>query len=165
MRGVLRVAKKEDIPQMVAIYNDAILSKISTADISLVDEKDQLKEFLRHDKKRYPIWVNEYHQKVIAFLGLKPFYGRAGYDKTCEVGIYIDKNFQGKKLGQKFLCEAITKSKELGFQNLLAFIFKDNLVSIKLFKKFGFKEWGNLPGVACIEGVEKDLVILGLRHE
>lgn len=165
MRGILRRAKKDDIPHIVNIYNDAILSKISTADVTPVLVKDKLKEFEKQDKKRYPIWVNEYSGKVIAYFSLKPFYGRAGYDKTCEIGIYIDKNFQGQKLGQYFLCEAISYAKELEFNNILAFVFKTNLVSMKLFKKLGFKEWGNLPQVACIDGVEKDLVILGFKIE
>lgn len=165
MRGVLREAVREDVPQMTAIYNDAILSRISTADVEPISEKESLENFLKHDKKRYPVWVNEYHGKIIAYLGLKPFYGRAGYDKSCEVSVYIDKNFQGQKLGQKFLLEIITRSRKLGFKNLLAFIFKDNVASVKLFKKFGFKEWGRLPQVACIDDMEKDLVILGLKHE
>jgi len=48
-------------------------------------------------------------------------------------------------------------------KTLLALIFADNLASQKLFKKLGFKEWGNLNGIANIEGVDKDLLLLGLR--
>ena len=33
----------------------------------------------------------------------------------------------------------------------------------QIFKKLGFKEWGNLNRVANIEGIDKDLLILGLR--
>lgn len=165
MTSNLREATKNDIEQITNIYNDAILSKISTADTSAVSMEQKLEDFLRQDKKRYPVWVNEYCGKVIAYIVLRPFHRRIGYDKTCEICIYIDKNFQGQKLGKKFLSEAINKTKELGFENLLAFIFKDNEVCIRLFKKFGFKEWGHLPKIAHVKQTEKDLVILGLKNE
>ncbi|NCD12653.1 MAG: N-acetyltransferase, partial [Epsilonproteobacteria bacterium] len=27
----------------------------------------------------------------------------------------------------------------------------------------GFKEWGHLSHVACVDGIDKDLLVLGLR--
>ena len=34
---------------------------------------------------------------------------------------------------------------------------------IRLFRGFGFDTWGSLPRVAVLDGVERDLVILGKR--
>jgi phosphinothricin acetyltransferase len=34
---------------------------------------------------------------------------------------------------------------------------------MKLVAGFGFETWGTLPRVAVLDGVERDLVILGLR--
>jgi len=42
-------------------------------------------------------------------------------------------------------------------------IFSHNIPSIKLFKSFGFKEWGILPDVAIMDGKEYSLSILGKR--
>lgn len=165
MLTTLRKATLADVEYMVKIYNDSIKNRISTADTKPVCVKSKKDEFKKVDMKRYPIWVSEYHEKIISFIAFKPFYGRDGYDKTCEISIYIDSNFQGQKLGQKFLSQVLEKVPEYGFENVLAFIFKDNLASVKLFKKFGFKEWGNLPKVACIDETEKDLLILGFRIE
>lgn len=165
MKSELKEAKLSDIASIVKIYNDSIKSRISTADTKPVSEEEKRLEFKNTDTKRYPIWVVEYHEKVIAFIAFKPFYGRDGYQKTCEISIYIDRNFQGQKLGQKFLASAIERLPKYGFVNALAFIFKDNLASVKLFKKLGFKEWGNLPQVASIDDIQKDLLILGYRVE
>jgi phosphinothricin acetyltransferase len=30
-----------------------------------------------------------------------------------------------------------------------------------LFRKFGFSQWGELPGVTLLDGVERDVIILG----
>jgi L-amino acid N-acyltransferase YncA len=47
---------------------------------------------------------------------------------------------------------------------LLGFVFAHNEPSLKLLKKFGFSEWGYLPQVANLDGIERDLVILGKRN-
>ena len=46
---------------------------------------------------------------------------------------------------------------------LLGFIFAHNEPSLRLFEKLGFARWGCLPRVAELDGVERDLVIVGLR--
>ena len=153
----------DDLPDIVKIYNTTVAGGISTADTEEVSVESKVAWFHSHDAKTRPIWVKEYHGKIIAWISFQPFYGRPAYSKTAEISIYLDPNFRGKKLGQQFLKEAIMKAPELGINNLLAFIFGDNTASLKLFKKFGFKEWGHLPGVAEIDANEKDLLILGLR--
>ncbi len=62
-----------------------------------------------------------------------------------------------------FLKEILDLSYEYGIENFLALIFADNPTSLKLFKKFGFKEWGHFPNVAKIHDEDKDLLILGLK--
>lgn len=162
MIDITRDATVEDIEDIVRIYNDAIQSRISTADTEPISVKTRMDEFKRQNKNQYPIWVREYHGKVIAFLSFKPFNERKGYFQSAELSIYLDRNFQGQKLGQQLLKEAIIKAPSLGFKNLLALIFSDNAPSVKLFKKYGFKEWGKFPKVARIDDKDKDLLVLGL---
>ena len=59
--------------------------------------------------------------------------------------------------------QAIRHAPTLGVATLLGFIFGHNGPSLALFRKFGFADWGRLPGVAALDGVERDLVILGRR--
>lgn len=157
-----RRAIQDDLAQIVKIYNSTVASGISTADTKEVSTQSRQAWFDAHTNER-PILVKEYHGKIIAWVSFDPFYGRPAYDKTAEISIYIDPNFRGKKLGQQFLEQAIELAPNLGIRTLLALIFKNNNASLKLFKKFNFKEWGTLPGVAMIEEDERDLVILGLK--
>ncbi len=46
---------------------------------------------------------------------------------------------------------------------IVGLIFAHNEPSLKLFERFGFKRWGLLPGVARLDGVERDLVVVGRR--
>jgi len=165
MLNELRKATLEDLPDIIKIYNEAISDGISTADSKTVSVEDKLEWFEAHTPN-YPILVKEYHGRIIAWISLQPFYANLfAYRYSARINIYIDKNFQGKKLGQQFLSEAMEEAKRLGIKTLLALIFADNPASYKLFKKLGFKEWGNLNRIATIEGVDKDLLILGQRIE
>ena len=61
------------------------------------------------------------------------------------------------------LQKAIDESKTRGIKNLLGFIFGHNEPSLKLFYKFKFVKWAHFPEVANMDGIERDLIILGLR--
>lgn len=163
MLNELRRATLDDLPEIIKIYNEAISDGISTADSKIVSVEDKLQWFEAHTPD-YPILVKEYHGRIIAWISLQPFYANLfAYRYSARINIYIDKNFQGKKLGQQFLNEAIEEAKNLGIKTLLALIFADNPASLKLFKKIGFKEWGNLSRIATIDGIDKDLLLLGQR--
>ncbi|MDM8332818.1 hypothetical protein QUW45_09125 [Limosilactobacillus pontis] len=47
----------------------------------------------------------------------------------------------------------------------MAYIFGHNQPSLKLFKRFDFRQWGFLPRVAELDGVQRDLVIMGRRFD
>ncbi len=163
MLSELRCATVEDLSEIIKIYNEAIIDGISTADSKVVTIEDKLEWFYAHTPA-HPILVKEYHGRIIAWISIQPFYANLlAYKESARINIYIDKNFQGKKLGQHFLNEAMDEAKRLGLKTLLALIFADNPPSLKLFKKLGFKEWGCLNRVATIAGSDKDLLILGQR--
>jgi len=159
----LRTANVEDLPEIIKIYNEAISDGISTADSKMVSVEDKREWFDAHSSG-HPILVKEYHGRIIAWISLQPFYANLyAYRFSARINIYIDKNFQGKKLGQQFLSEAIEEARSLGIKTVLALIFADNPASLKLFKKIGFKEWGNLNRIANVDGEDKDLLVLGQR--
>ncbi len=163
MLSELRHATVEDLPEIIKIYNEAIKDGISTADSKVVTTEEKMEWFNEHDEL-HPILVKEYHGRIIAWISIQPFYANLfAYRHSARINIFIDKNFQGKKLGQQFLTEAIEEAKEHNIKTLLALIFADNIPSLKLFKKLGFKEWGNLSRVATIDKTDKDLLVLGIR--
>ena len=102
---------------------------------------------------------------IAGWLSFQPFYGRPAYHATAEVSSFIASKFLRQGFGERLLIEAIRQSPNLGLNTLIGFIFGHNEASLKLFEKFGFERWGNLPGIAELDSVERDLVILGLRVE
>jgi phosphinothricin acetyltransferase len=88
---------------------------------------------------------------------------RPGYFITADIAIYLHPEYQNKRLGAYLLTQAVQHAPALGIETLTATIFASNDASIRLFKKFGFEQWGFMPRVARLEGIEKDLVLVGRR--
>ncbi|MEY2341197.1 N-acetyltransferase family protein [Acidithiobacillus sp. IBUN Pt1247-S3] len=159
----LRLATAEDLPEIVAIYNSTIPSRIVTADTEPVSVESRVPWFHAHDPSRRPVWVLEKGTEISAWLSVSDFYGRPAYAATVELAIYVKDGQRGKGHGSILLQHAIDTAPALGVSTLLGFIFAENRASVRLFEKFQFIEWGNLPAIAQLGGETRDLLILGRK--
>ncbi|MDP5339290.1 MAG: GNAT family N-acetyltransferase [Nodularia sp. (in: cyanobacteria)] len=159
----IRHANEIDLPAIVAIYNASIPSRKATADLEPVSVQSRLAWFQGRSPLQRPVWVIEVEGIVVGWLSFKSFYGRTAYDATAEISIYIAPSVHGRGLGGLLLAQAVSESPNLRIKTLLGFIFAHNQPSLKLFARFGFQQWGYLPQVAELDGVERDLIIMGLR--
>jgi phosphinothricin acetyltransferase len=159
----VRDANLNDLSNIVDIYNSTIASRMVTADTEPVSVKSREAWFNEHSPSSRPLWVVETQGKICGWLSFQSFYGRPAYQATTEVSIYIHEDFRGQKLGEYMLNTAIEACPKLHIKTLLGFIFGHNEPSLKLFSKFGFEKWAHLPNVAELDGIERDLIILGKR--
>ncbi len=159
----IRHANEIDLPAIVAIYNASIPSRKATADLEPVSVQSRRAWFQGRSPLQRPVWVIEVEGIVVGWLSFKSFYGRPAYDATAEISIYISPSVHGRGLGGLLLAQAVSQSPNLRIKTLLGFIFAHNQPSLKLFAKFGFQQWGYLPQVAELDGIERDLIIMGLR--
>lgn len=159
----IRDALETDLPAIIAIYNAAIPSRIATADLEPVSIENRLSWFYEHTPSLRPIWVMEVNQVIAGWLSFQSFYGRPAYHATAEISIYIAPAYQRCGMGRQLLTKAIHHSPHLGLRTLVCLIFAHNQPSLRLVESLGFQRWGHLPKVAELDGVERDLVILGRR--
>jgi L-amino acid N-acyltransferase YncA len=159
----IRDAVGEDLSAIVGIYNSTIPSRVVSADTEPVSVEQRLPWFREHEPSRRPIWVMEDGGEVIGWLSLSDFYdARPAYHATAEIGVYVREDYRGRGIGRRLVEEAISRAPELGLKTLTAGAFGHNEASVRLFEAMGFREWANFPGVAELDGVERDLVVLGL---
>jgi len=158
-----RIARREDLPQIVGIYNATIPSRLVTADTEPVSVESRVRWFNAHSADSRPLWVVEAHAHIAGWLSFSSFYGRPAYDKTAEISVYVDEAHRKQGLGSYLLTEALAHAPALKLDTLLGFIFGHNVPSLALFEKFGFQRWGVLPKVAELDDIERDLVIVGRR--
>ena len=159
----IRDAAHADLATIVAIYNAAIPGGLATADTSPVTPTNRRTWFDEHDPRRRPLWVAEDGRAIVGWLSFQSFYGRPAYQATAEVSVYVAPGHQGKGIGRALLEKAVAAGPGLGLRTLLGFIFGHNAPSLGLFERLGFQRWGVLPRVAELDGVERDLVIVGRR--
>ncbi|MEO6352940.1 MAG: N-acetyltransferase family protein [Burkholderiaceae bacterium] len=158
-----RTARIDDLPAIVAIYNSIVASRMVTADTEPVSVASRQAWFAEHTPEKRPLWVVESDAGIVGWLSYSNFYGRPAYAGTAELSIYLHQDARGKGLGSTLLSQAIAFAPEIGVHTLLGFIFGHNLPSLKLFDGFGFERWALLPRVATLDGIERDLLILGKR--
>ncbi len=161
----IRLARPEDLPAIVDIYNASIPGRLATADTEPVSVEQRREWFDRHTLSR-PIWVavNEQpgeDEQVLGWVSLEPFYGRPAYAQTVEVSLYLHPDAQGRGLGRTLLEFVLSQARSLDITHLVAYIFSHNAPSLGLFRKAGFESWGQLPGIAKMDGQRYGLTILG----
>ena len=159
----IRHATEADLPAIVAIYNASIPGRLATADTAPVSVEERRGWFAEFDAARRPIWVTLADGAVTGWIGLRTFYGRPAYHRTVEVAVYVAPHFQRKGTAAALLRHAMEQAPALGIATLVAFVFGHNEASLALFRRAGFSDWGVLPRVAELDGVESDLTILGRR--
>ena len=160
-----KFAEKDDLPKIVAIYNQVIKLKNVTADLAPISVSDRETWFANSSHDKYPIWIITDDDKIVGWCSFEPFYGRAAYQHTTEVSIYIDEATRGNHIGTQTIQFLATQLKQRHLQNIVAYVFKQNIPSMTLFKKQGFEQWGLLPQVAEIDGNHLDLAILGKHFD
>lgn len=159
----VRDALESDLPAIVEIYNATIPGRMVTADTEPVTVDSRRAWLHAHNPKTRPLWVALDNGVVCAWLSFNSFYGRPAYQPTAEVSVYIAETHRRRGLGRFLLARAIAGAPACGIRTLLGFIWAHNEPSLQLFAGFGFSTWGHLPRVAVLDGVERDLLIVGRR--
>ncbi|WP_273124767.1 GNAT family N-acetyltransferase [Bacillus weihaiensis] len=159
----IRDAIMEDLDRIVEIYNTSIPGQLATADLEEITVESRIPWFQDHNSHHRPLWVLCENSEIIGWLSFQSFYGRPAYNATAEVSIYIHPDVHGKGYARVLLEKAMNECPNLKIKTLLAFVFGHNIPSISLFKKYEFNEWAHLPKIADMDGVERDLIILGKR--
>jgi L-amino acid N-acyltransferase YncA len=158
-----RNATREDLPVIVEIYNSTVPGRMVTADTEPVSVESRFQWFQDHEPSRRPLWIVCSENQPVGWVSFQSFYGRPAYNATAEISIYVHENFRGIGFGKQILDHAMQKCESLQIKTLLGYIFAHNLPSINLFREKGFSEWGLFPKIAVLDGIERDLVILGKR--
>ncbi|CUS25453.1 sortase related acyltransferase [Paucilactobacillus oligofermentans DSM 15707 = LMG 22743] len=156
-------ATQNDLPKIVQIYNQAVPTRQSTADLEPVTVADRQAWFDSHNQQHRPLWLIKADGNTVGWISLADFYGRIAYDHTVEISIYLDTDYRGHHLGTQALKFVESQTGNFEIKTILAYVFGHNHPSQKLFKQFNYEQWAFLPEIAEMDGINRDLVILGKK--
>ena len=157
----IRDALESDFSAIVDIYNATVPTRMVTAELEPTTVKARLPWFRAHTPDRHPFWVMEIDGQIAGWLSVQSFLPRCAYRGTAEISVYVDQKFRRRGVGRILLEEAIARASSLEINAMVGFIFAHNEPSLKLFERVGFERWGLLPRVAQLDGIERDLTIVG----
>lgn len=159
----IREATEGDLPAIVDIYNASIREGAASTNLRPVTVTRSKGWFRQHGAAGKPIWVAEEAGKVIGWLSVRPFFRRPAYDATAKVLVYVAPDDRGKGVGTQLLNNAISRAKACGVSTFVCYLLQENGPARKLFEDSGFENWGRFPGIAKMDGAERDLVVMGRR--
>ena len=143
MKFQLKPVTEQQLPEILDIYNDAILN--STA---LYDYKTRTMDMMRtwyadKQKSNFPI-VGAFDQNniLLGFSTYGMFRVRPAYKYSVEHSVYVRQDKRGNGIGKILLKEIIKKAIEQDFHVMVAGIDASNNISILLHEKEGFEFCG-----------------------
>jgi L-amino acid N-acyltransferase YncA len=160
----IRKAGHEDLAVINEIYNQAVRQRFCTAHLDEVGMQERVRWFTSHEPAHFPVFVAVDEEKIVGWVSLGPYReDRQALAHVAEVSYYVDEKVRGKGVGSSLLDHAQKVASEYGVSVLIAILLNRNPASIGLLLKFGFEEWGRMPGIARIDEQEADHLYYGLR--
>lgn len=146
--------------QVAMIYKQGIETGLATFETNVPDWETWDKAHLSECR------IAAFDGDIMAgWAALTPVSSRCVYAGVAEESVYIAANFRGKGVGKLLLQELIARSEQLGLWTLQAGIFADNVHSIQLHEKCGFREIGFREKIGQLNGIWKDTIHMERRSK
>ncbi|MGB1015821.1 MAG: GNAT family N-acetyltransferase [Nannocystaceae bacterium] len=142
---ILRDASATDLPEVVRIYNESVAGRRACVTVH-----SRQAWFDAHTPERDPFVVacpRGRASEIVGWTCLQPYHLRDGYWPTAEVRTYISTAHHGRGLGTLLRGEILARSRNLAIDRVISVVFTHHHASRRLNQKFGFEQWGLLPGV------------------
>ena len=136
----IKNATNDDVPGMLLIYNDIIMS--TTAVYDYKPHTIEMRQAWFNEKVRtgFPVIVAEQDNQVVGFASIGPFRNWAAYKYSVENSIYVAANHRGKGIGKKLMQPLIDAAESMNMHTIIASINNTNIASLRLHEDFGFVE-------------------------
>jgi phosphinothricin acetyltransferase len=134
---MIREFKPDDWNYVKAIYQQGL-------DLNIATFQTECPTFDEWDKGHLEDcrFVADYDGKIIAFAVLSPTSKREVYRGVVEVSIYLDLQYTKLGVGTQLINYLIDAAERNGYWSLYSSVIEENVASIALHKKCGFREIG-----------------------
>ncbi|MDE2663452.1 MAG: GNAT family N-acetyltransferase [Gemmatimonadota bacterium] len=107
--------------------------------------------------------VAERAGRVVGWAALAPVSGRCVYGGVAEVSVYVCGDARGGGIGLRLLTALVESSERAGLWTLQAGIFPENVASLRIHERAGFRRVGRRERLGRLEGRWRDVLLLERR--
>ncbi|MFK3725106.1 GNAT family N-acetyltransferase [Pseudomonas monteilii] len=156
----LRDARPGDLPDLLAIYNDAVLNTTAIWNETPVDLANRQTWFELRAAQGYPILVAVDDSGVLGYASFGDWRPFEGFRYTVEHSVYVRGDQRGKGLGPVLMEALIERARAGGKHVMVAAIESGNAASIRLHERLGFVVTGQMAQVGVKFGRWLDLTFM-----
>ena len=148
----------EDWQAVEAIYRDGIGTRTATFE---TEPPDYDAFAAGHHTEHRLVAVDD--GRVVGWVALAPTSSRACYAGVAESSVYIAESARGRGVGRALMEAVIASAEAGGIWTIQAGMFPENVASVALHERLGFRLVGRFERIAQLDGVWRDTVLLELR--
>ena len=135
----IREADELDLPGILSIFNEVILSSTAIYQeqpVSLADRREWL-----HARQalKYPILVAVSEKEIVGFASFGDFRAWPGYRYTVEHSVHVARDCRGEGIGGALMAVLLQRAAALGKHVMVAGVDAANEPSLRFHQRLGFE--------------------------
>jgi phosphinothricin acetyltransferase len=154
----IRAMVPEDWPAVRAIYQEGI----ATGDSTFQPQPPEWEQWDAGHLNSCRL-VATVSQHVVGWAALSPVSSRSVYAGVAEVSLYVATDARGRGFGTELLGALIQQSEQDGLWTLQAGIFPENIGSLGIHQRCGFRVVGTRERIGQMNGRWRDVLLLERR--
>lgn len=160
MTITVRAMAPADGMKVLAIYAEAIKSGDSTFETNVPTWREWDRAHLPMHRL---VAVEGESGKVLGWAALSRYSDRRAYSGVADSSVYVRADSHRRGVGTALLTEMIAVTEAAGIWTLQAGIFPENIASIALHERFGFRIVGTRERIGRHRGKWRDVLLLERR--
>ncbi|RYC33711.1 N-acetyltransferase family protein [Lichenibacterium minor] len=158
MSMVVRDAREDDLPAILAIHNHVVATSTAHYNFTPADLADRRALVLGRQSAGLPFLVAADGDAVAGYASFGPFRPQDGFGRTVEHMVYVAPEFQRRGVAALLLAALIARARALGLHVMLGALDAANEASIALHARMGFAKVGLMPQAGYKFGRYLDLL-------
>lgn len=157
----VRPAEMGDAAAIAEIYNQGIRDRIATFEVEERSVEERKRWLAGHDE-HHPclVAVEPDHEQVVGWISADHYRSRSCYRGIAEYSVYVHRDWRKRGVGYTLMNAFIPAAEEAGLWKLVSRIFPENVGSLALCRRTGFREVGYYEKHATLDGVWRDVIIV-----
>jgi len=155
---LVRPLHPDDYPAVAAVFAEGLATGRATFETVVPSWEEWDAGHLPEHR-----FVAELDGDVVGWTAVVPYSRRSVYRGVGEESVYVAAQARGRGVGRALLEAVIESARSGGLWTLQAGIFPDNVASLELHRRLGFREVGVRERIGQLAGTWRDVVLLELR--